>query len=154
MAKLHKIEMYILDIDEHYGSLNETIEHINDRLELTSLHPFNVQTVYIDWHDGHKLNFSDAGYEDYSGMFPLNEAESLNGLELAKVAMLLNGLKQENAELRQQLEASQKLSEERRVALDRCSPFNAGYCKFCRIDSLTEQHKPNCDYCQLVKEGE
>ena len=76
MAKLHKIEMYILDIDEHYGTLQDTIEHINDRLELTSLHPFNVQTVDFDWHDEHKLNFTDATYEDYSGMFP---AESEDG---------------------------------------------------------------------------
>jgi len=66
------------------------------------------------------------------------------------------GVKQmkEIAELRQQLEASQRLSEERRVALAKCSPFNAGYCKFCRIDRLTEEHKPNCDYCQLIKEDE
>jgi hypothetical protein len=70
MAKIHKIEMYILDIDEHYGSLNETIEHINDRLECVSLHPFNVQTVDFDWHDEHKLNFSNASYGDYRGMFP------------------------------------------------------------------------------------
>ena len=73
MAKLHKIEMYILDIDEHYGSLIDTIDHINDRLENVELHPFNVQTVEIDWHDEHKLNFSDATYDDFRGTFPREE---------------------------------------------------------------------------------
>jgi hypothetical protein len=76
MAKLHKVEMYIVDIDEHYGNLNETIEHINDRLELVELHPFNVQTVGFDWHDEHKLNLSDASYEDYRGMFPKEDEVS------------------------------------------------------------------------------
>lgn len=70
MAKLHKIEMYILDIDEHYGTLSETIDHINDRLELTSLHPFKVQSVDFDWHDEHKLNYSNNTYDDFRGMFP------------------------------------------------------------------------------------
>ena len=70
MAKLHKIEMYILDIDEHYGDLQGTIDHINDRLELVELKPFNVQTVDFDWHDDHKLNYSNATYEDYMGFFP------------------------------------------------------------------------------------
>jgi hypothetical protein len=71
MAKLYKVEMYILDIDEHYGeSLPEIIDHVNDRLELVEMHPFNVQAVTLDWHDGHKLNFTDAKYEDYRGFFP------------------------------------------------------------------------------------
>lgn len=70
MAKLHKIEMYILDLNEQYGSLGDTISHINDRLECVSLHPFKVQTVCFEWHDEHKLNFRDATYKDYRGMFP------------------------------------------------------------------------------------
>lgn len=77
MAKLHKIEMYILDIDEHYGSLEETISHINDRLELVSLHPYKVKTVEFDWSDEHKLNYNDCVYEDYSGMFG-DESENVN----------------------------------------------------------------------------
>ncbi len=69
MTKLHKIEMYILDIDEQYGSLQDTIDHINDRLELVSLHPYNIKTVEFDWSDEHKLNKNDIGYEDCKGMF-------------------------------------------------------------------------------------
>jgi hypothetical protein len=59
-------------------------------------------------------------------------------------------LKQQIISKQDALNAALSLSEERRVALEKCSPFNAGYCKFCRIDSLTEQHKPNCDYVRLV----
>lgn len=75
MAKLHKIEMYIVDINEHYGTLNDAIDYINDRLELVSLNPFNVQTVSLDWHDEHKLNKTNAIYGDYRGFFPKESEE-------------------------------------------------------------------------------
>lgn len=80
MAKLHKIEMYILDIDEHYGSLQDTIDHINDRLELVSLHPFNINTVEFDWSDDHRLNQGDVGYNDYKDMFENNTIEYPYGI--------------------------------------------------------------------------
>jgi len=70
MAKLHKVEMYVLDVDENYKSLSKITTHINDRMGACLLNPFNVQTVEFDWHDEHKLNFSDASCEDYRGMFP------------------------------------------------------------------------------------
>lgn len=79
MAKLHKIEMYILDIEENYGTLNNAIDYINDKLELISLHPFNIQTLHIDWHDGHVLNSKDATYDNYRGMFP-KEDEAMRKL--------------------------------------------------------------------------
>jgi len=41
-------------------------------------------------------------------------------------------------------------SERLRRALQKCSPFSAGYCKFCMIDSLTEEHKPECEYVRLI----
>ena len=69
MAKLHKIEMYIVDIDEHYGTLANIIEHINERLELVELCPFKEQTVDFDWHDEHELNMRGAKYKDYAKHF-------------------------------------------------------------------------------------
>lgn len=69
MAKLHKIEMYILDIDNYYGSLTDTIDYINDGLELVSLHPYNINTVEFEWDDDHKLNKINAKYNDYSELF-------------------------------------------------------------------------------------
>ena len=51
------------------------------------------------------------------------------------------------------LEASQKISEERRVALRKCNPWNmiTFKCELCRNDTQAG-HKPNCDYCRLVKD--
>jgi hypothetical protein len=51
-------------------------------------------------------------------------------------------------------EASQKLSEERRVELYRWSPFRYedGRCRFCDSHKHSEeQHKPSCDYVRLTK---
>jgi len=67
----------------------------------------------------------------------------------------INDLEQENEELRQQLEASQKLAEERRVALVKCSPFGwntsgTDKCYFCKA-KITDTHKPNCDYIRLIE---
>lgn len=58
-------------------------------------------------------------------------------------------LRKENTELRQQLEASQALSEERRLALRKSFPGDEyDACIFCCAD-VTE-HKPNCDYVRLI----
>jgi hypothetical protein len=78
MAKLHKIEMFILDINENYGSLANVIADTNDRLESVSLHPFNVQTVDLNWHDEHRLNFLDATYEDFVETFAAGNGSTTN----------------------------------------------------------------------------
>ena len=84
MAKLHKIEMYIVDIDGNYGSLEDTIEHINDRLELVELKPFKAQSIEFDWHDDHKLNFTNRSYDDYRGFFPDEKEVNVTKNELMK----------------------------------------------------------------------
>ena len=68
-ATLYKVEMYILDIDKHYGGLTDLMEHINDRFELVSFHPFNIESVEFEWCDEHVLNKSSAKYEDFKEMF-------------------------------------------------------------------------------------
>jgi hypothetical protein len=37
-----------------------------------------------------------------------------------------------------------------REALKMCSPFKAGYCKFCLNDILTEKHADDCEYIRLI----
>lgn len=61
--------------------------------------------------------------------------------------------KRENAELRQQLAESQKLSEERRGMLKKTFPGDEfDSCVSCHAD--VSEHKPDCDYIRLVKEVE
>ena len=72
MAKLHRVEMYVLDINDDYESLEQIASDVNDRMDV-SLVPFNVQSVNFDWHDNHVLNFLDVKQSDYRGMFPREE---------------------------------------------------------------------------------
>lgn len=72
MAKLHKVEMYVLDVHDDYESLEQITSDINNRMDV-DLIPFNVQSVNFDWHDDHVLNFTNAKESDYRGMFPCKE---------------------------------------------------------------------------------
>ena len=67
-------------------------------------------------------------------------------------------LKNQNADMYQKLQDERKLSEERRVALEKCEPMieecyheKFGWqedCVFCG-DNI---HKPDCDYVRLIKQ--
>ena len=60
------------------------------------------------------------------------------------------------------LQDERKLSEERRVALEKCSPFyyTCSYedhvcnteCQFCGSTSTIDEHEPICDYVRLIKQ--
>jgi hypothetical protein len=74
----------------------------------------------------------------------------------------------EITELRHQLEASQRLSEERRAALAECSPWQDFYeddnidgeisdtvCRFCDVSLYSmAKHKPDCDWVRLSRKEE
>lgn len=72
MAKLYKVELYVVDIDERYGDVNDIIEHVNDRLELVELKPFNIQEKEVDWSDEIDLNFENQPVEVYRKYFSKN----------------------------------------------------------------------------------
>lgn len=68
MATLYKMEMYILDINDHYGDC----EHLIDRLESRSeayLSPFNIESVDIEWDDDIDINDTEATVETYRKYF-------------------------------------------------------------------------------------
>ena len=113
----------------------------------------------------------DAAYEATVQLSSDNEEISAM---LAKIDCESKIMIQNNTKLRQQLEASQetlelihaikrdlmrqlgeekKLSEERRVALERCTPhYHDLPCDFCGYDPrIHDDHEPNCDYVRLCK---
>ena len=80
--------------------------------------------------------------------------EALNHFN-KKYLQSIDSFTAKNIELEQQLEATQKLSEERRVALVELHDDNVK-CYACKCWFLGDEtiHKPNCDYCRLVKEDD
>ena len=80
MAKLHKVELYIIDVNDKYSNLNEIMCDIENSTDC-SLVPFNAQEVEIDWHDEIDLNYSNCPIENYRNYF---EVEVKDEEELRK----------------------------------------------------------------------
>lgn len=68
MAKLYKIEMYILDVNEKFDCLEEIIERAENSTDI-HFNPFNVKVTYFEFEDNIPINFSDANVEDYREYF-------------------------------------------------------------------------------------
>ena len=83
MAKLHKVELYIIDVNDNYSNLKEIMHDIGNSTDC-SLIPFNSQEVEIDWHDGIDINFSNCPVENFREYFEENENENKNILEEEK----------------------------------------------------------------------
>jgi hypothetical protein len=70
MSKLHKIELYILDVNENFeGSQNvlNYIEHQTSRY--LNIKPASQKSVDIEWDDDIDLNFSNCPLENYEAYF-------------------------------------------------------------------------------------
>jgi hypothetical protein len=69
MAKIHKLEMYIIDCDDRFECLEDILNYIDIKTrETLDMTVFNSQTKEIEWHDDIDLNYfgrSRMTYENY-----------------------------------------------------------------------------------------
>ena len=68
MAKLHKIEMYVLDVNDEYEELDDIINALEYKIDVNFI-PFNSKTVKIDFHDDIDINHIDATIDNYENYF-------------------------------------------------------------------------------------
>jgi len=68
MAKLHKVELYIIDVNNNYSNIKEIMHDIGNSTDC-SLIPFNTQEVEIDWHDDIDINLTNCPVEIYREYF-------------------------------------------------------------------------------------
>lgn len=70
MAKLHKIEFYLVDYDG-YTSKEDIFERIEREFEIDGgIMQSNYGNVEIgDWHDDHKFNFWSTSLDEYEKEF-------------------------------------------------------------------------------------
>lgn len=68
MAKLYKVEMYLLDINDNYDSLEDIVETIKNTTELMPDY-FRSDKVIFYWDDNLPINFDDCTKEDYESIF-------------------------------------------------------------------------------------
>lgn len=69
MAKLHKAEIYMLDVNEMYNSLEEIIGAFDWHIDDINFHSYDGQSVEIEWDDDIDLNRNDCKRETYEKYF-------------------------------------------------------------------------------------
>lgn len=72
MAKLYKLELYIIDYNNNYENLEEIIQDIDNSIDC-SINHFNAQEVKIDWNDEIDLNYSDCPVDNFRNYFEGNK---------------------------------------------------------------------------------
>jgi len=75
MAKLHKVELYIIDANDKYNNINEIMHDIENSTDC-SLIPFNAQEIEIDWDDEIDINLSNYPVENFRKYFRKEEGEN------------------------------------------------------------------------------
>ena len=76
MAKLYKMEMYIVDYNEIYNHPNDALRDILDDAENNSdciFSEFNVEERNIEWNDDIDLNRINCSVETYRNYFKKGE---------------------------------------------------------------------------------
>jgi len=68
MAKLYKLELYIIDYNNNYENLEEIIQDIDNSIDC-SINHFNAQEVKIDWNDEIDLNYRDCPVDNFRNYF-------------------------------------------------------------------------------------
>lgn len=64
MARLHKISMFVLDVNEEYETVNDLIDYAFSRTDANAEH-IEAQTVQFPWYDDIILNSGDSTKQDY-----------------------------------------------------------------------------------------
>ena len=64
MARIHKVEFYLVDPNDFYESEEDVINHAEVRLyEGWMMHPKCTTSEWFEWHDDIELNFLDCSEE-------------------------------------------------------------------------------------------
>lgn len=69
MAKLYKVEMYILDINETYEDICDICDDATYDMDLVKFEPINTQIRKIEWSDNIDLNKNTCTIETYRKYF-------------------------------------------------------------------------------------
>ncbi|CEQ01663.1 Uncharacterised protein [[Clostridium] sordellii] len=68
MEKLHKIELYIVDYNNQFETVDSFINYLADRTDCI-YHVGNSETVEFEWDDDLDINNIDATTKDYEKYF-------------------------------------------------------------------------------------
>ena len=67
-AKIHKIEMYVVDVNNCFENAESILDLLEDKTDLFYKKK-ESKTIEFNWNDNLKINRVDAGVEDYEEFF-------------------------------------------------------------------------------------
>ncbi len=69
MAKIHKVEMYLLDINEDFDTLDEALIYMTNRKYAPSAHIISSESKKFEWDDDVIINYCKCTNEQYNQFF-------------------------------------------------------------------------------------
>ena len=69
MAKIHKVEMYLLDVNEDFYSVDDIMEYITNTKYAPSIHIVSSESKEFEWDDDVIINRYDCSTEQYNNFF-------------------------------------------------------------------------------------
>jgi hypothetical protein len=69
MAKIHKVEMYLLDINEDFDTLDEALIYMTNCKYAPSVHIISSESKNFEWDDDVIINYYKCTNEQYNQFF-------------------------------------------------------------------------------------
>lgn len=69
MAKIHKVELYLLDVNEDFDSLDDALVYMTNRKYAPDVHVINSESKEFEWDDDVIINGYDCSTEQYNNFF-------------------------------------------------------------------------------------
>lgn len=69
MSKIHKVELYLLDVNEDFDNVNDAIEYMANMKYAPNIHVISSSSKEFEWDDDVIINRCDCYTEQYNNFF-------------------------------------------------------------------------------------
>lgn len=69
MAKVHKVELYLIDANSMYGNTEQLLDYLLDRTDINYRVKSQQESEEFEWEDDIAINYGDATIDDYEEYF-------------------------------------------------------------------------------------
>lgn len=69
MAKIHKVELYLLDVNEDFDNVNDAIEYMANMKYSPSIRVVSSKSKEFEWDDDVIINRCSCSTEQYNNFF-------------------------------------------------------------------------------------
>lgn len=140
MARLHKVSMFILDVNEDYESVSDLIEYAFNRTE-ASAHFIEAKTAEFPWYDDIILNSGNSTKQDYEDF--MDEAARRE----KEIRTMVDGKFEELKKSIKDILSSAGISDTDKNVLEFMKQMGA------ETEFRIEEDNPNMDYGDFVMVG-